>query len=212
LVSSRFVNSIDTVKAEGIKKTFLLQSSPASRKIGTPAIISLDENRNAPEDEKFKSNGIPVAVLLEGKFRSLYEGRVSKDKADTLNAKGTPFIGKSNSDNKMIIIADGDMALNDFSPQQQQILPMGLNKYTVGTNYEYQFANRDLIFNCLEYMVNDVGLMETRNKDFVLRVLDTKKVSEQKLTWQIINIVVPLLLVILLGVIYQMVRKMKYSR
>jgi gliding-associated putative ABC transporter substrate-binding component GldG len=212
LVSSRFVNSIDTVKAEGIKKTFLLQSSPASRKIGTPAIISLDENRNAPEDEKFKSNGIPVAVLLEGKFRSLYEGRVSKDKADTLNAKGTPFIGKSNSDNKMIIIADGDMALNDFSPQQQQILPMGLNKYTVGTNYEYQFANRDLIFNCLEYMVNDVGLMETRNKDFVLRVLDTKKVSEQKLTWQIINIVVPLLLVILLGVVYQMVRKMKYSR
>ena len=212
LVSSRFINSIDTVKAEGIKKTFLLQSSPASRKIGTPAIISLDENRNAPEDEKFKSNGIPVAVLLEGKFRSLYEGRVSKDKADTLNAKGTPFIGKSNSDNKMIIIADGDMALNDFSPQQQQILPMGLNKYTVGTNYEYQFANRDLILNCLEYMVNDVGLMETRNKDFVLRVLDTKKVSEQKLTWQIINIVVPLLLVILLGVIYQMVRKMKYSR
>jgi gliding-associated putative ABC transporter substrate-binding component GldG len=212
LVSSRFINSIDTVKAEGIKKTFLLQSSANSRKIGTPAIISLDENRNAPEDEKFKTNGIPVAVLLEGKFRSLYEGRVSKDKADTLNAKGTPFIGKNNNDNKMIIIADGDMALNDFSPQQQQILPMGLNKYTVGTNYEYQFANRDFILNCLEYMVNDVGIMETRNKDFVLRVLDTKKISEQKLIWQIINIVVPLLLVILLGVIYQMVRKMKYSR
>ena len=89
---------------------------------------------------------------------------------------------------------------------------MGLNKYTVGTNYEYQFANRDFILNCLEYMVNDVGIMETRNKDFVLRVLDTKKVSEQKLLWQITNIVVPLLLVILLGVIYQMVRKMKYSR
>jgi len=212
LISSRFANSIDTVKAEGIKKTFLLQSSATSRKIGTPAIISLDENRNAPEDEKFKTNSIPVAVLLEGKFRSLYEGRVSRDKADTLIAKGTPFIGKNNNDNKMIIIADGDMALNDFSPQQQQILPMGLNKYTVGTNYEYQFANRDLILNCIEYMVNDVGIMETRNKDFVLRVLDTKKVSEQKLTWQIINIVVPLFLVILLAVIYQMVRKMKYSR
>jgi gliding-associated putative ABC transporter substrate-binding component GldG len=212
LVSSRFANSIDTVKADGIKKTFLLQSSANSRKIGTPAIISLDENRNAPEDEKFKTNGIPVAVLLEGKFRSLYEGRVSKDRGDTLNAKGTPFIGKNNNDNKMIIIADGDIALNDFSPQQQQILPMGLNKYTVGTNYEYQFANRDFILNCLEYLVNDVGIMETRNKDFVLRVLDTKKVSEQKLVWQIINIVVPLLLVILLGVIYQVVRKMKYSR
>ena len=211
LVSSRFANSIDTVKADGIKKTFLLQSSPTSRKIGTPAIISLDENRNAPEDEKFKTNGIPVAVLLEGKFRSLYEGRVSKEKADSLNAEGTPFIGKNNNDNKMIIIADGDMALNDFSPQQQQILPMGLNKYTVGTNYEYQFANRDFILNCLEYLVNDVGIMETRSKDFVLRVLDTKKVSEQKFIWQIINIAVPILLIILFGLAYQQIRKRKYS-
>ena len=211
LVSSRFANSIDTVKAEGIKKTFLLQSSANSRKIGTPAIISLDENRNTPEDEKFKTSGIPVAVLLEGKFKSLYEGRVSKDKADTLNAKGTPFTGRNNAENKMIIVADGDMALNDFSQQQQQIFPMGFNKYTLGTNYEYQFANRDFILNCLEYMVNDVGIMETRNKDFVLRVLDTKKVSEQKLTWQIINIIIPLMLVVLLGVIYQVIRKMKYA-
>ena len=111
----------------------------------------------------------------------------------------------------MILIADGDMALNDFSPQQQQILPMGLNKYTVGTNYEYQFANRDFILNCLEYLVNDVGIMETRSKDFVLRVLDTKKVSEQKLIWQIINIAVPILLIMLFGLAYQQIRKRKYS-
>ena len=212
LVSSRFANSIDTVKAEGIKKTFLLQSSATSRKMGTPAIISLDENRNAPEDEKFRSNGIPVAVMLEGQFRSLYEGRVSKEKADSLSANGTPFIGRSLIDNKMIIVADGDIALNDFSPQQQQVFPMGLNKYTIGTNYEYQFANRDFILNCLEYLVNDVGIMETRNKDFVLRVLDTKKVGEQKLVWQIINIIVPLFLVILIGIVYQIIRKTKYAR
>jgi len=211
LVSSRFANSIDTVKAKGIKKTFLLQSSANSRKIGTPAIVSLDENRNAPEDEKFKTNGIPVAVLLEGKFRSLYEGRVSKERADSLNSKGTPFVGQSNIENKMIIVGDGDIALNDFSPQQQQILPMGLNKYTLGTNYEYQFANRDFILNCLEYLLNDGGVMETRNKDFVLRVLDTKKVNEQKILWQIINIAMPILLVILFGFIYQQIRKRKYS-
>ena len=112
----------------------------------------------------------------------------------------------------MIIVADGDIALNDFSLQQQQVLPMGVNKYTVGSQYEYQFANKDFILNCLEYLVNEGGIMETRNKDFVLRILDTKKVNDQKLVWQIINIVVPLFLVILLAVIYQMVRKMKYSR
>jgi ABC-2 type transport system permease protein len=212
LVSSRFVNSIDTVKAEGIQKTFLLQSSANSRNIGTPAIVSLDENRNTPEDAKFRSNGIPAAVLLEGKFRSLYEGRVSKERADSLNSKGTPFIGKNSTGNKMIIVADGDVALNDFSQQQQQILPMGLNKYTIGTNYEYQFANRDFILNCLEYLVNDAGIMETRNKDFVLRVLDTRKVNEQKLMWQLINLAVPILLVIGFGFIYQQIRRSRYSR
>ena len=212
LISSRFVNPIDTVKTEGIKKTFLLQSSENSKRIGTPAIISLDENKNTPEDAQFKENGIPAAVLLEGKFKSLFDGRISKERADSMNAKGTPFIGKSNIDNKMIIVADGDIALNDFSLQQQQVLPMGVNKYTVGSQYEYQFANKDFILNCLEYLVNEGGIMETRNKDFVLRILDTKKVTDQKLTWQIINIVVPLFLVILLAVIYQMVRKMKYSR
>jgi len=211
LISSRFVNPIDTVKAEGIKKTFLLQSSPNSRNIGTPAIVSLEENRNAPEDEKFKSNGIPAAVLLEGKFRSLFEGRVLKAQSDSLNARGVPFIGRSNIQNKMIIVADGDIALNDFSIQQQQVLPMGLNKYTMGTNYEYQFANRDFVLNCLEYLLNDGGIMETRNKDFVLRVLDTKKVDAQKNMWQIINIAAPIFLIILFGFIYQQIRKRKYA-
>ena len=129
----------------------------------------------------------------------------------SLQAKGTPFIGRSGADGKMIIVADGDIALNDFSQQQQQVLPMGLNKYTLGTNYEYQFANRDFILNCLEYLVNDVGIMETRNKDFVLRVLNTKKVGEQKTMWQIINVAAPILLVVLCGFIYQQVRKRKYS-
>lgn len=211
LISSKFVNSIDTVKAEGIKKVFLLQSSSNSRTIGTPAIISLDENRNAPEDKKFTASGIPAAVLLEGKFRSLFENRVSIAQADSLRSRGVPYIGRSNIDNKMIIVADGDIALNDFSLQQQQILPMGLNKYTLGTSYEYQFANRDFILNCLDYLVNDGGIMETRNKDFVLRVLDAKKTGEQKNMWQLINIALPILLIILSGFIYQQIRKRKYS-
>ena len=73
---------------------------------------------------------------------------------------------------------------------------MGVNKYTVGSQYEYQFANRDFILNCLEYLVNDGGIMETRNKDFVLRILDTKKVNDQKTLWQLINIAAPILLII----------------
>ena len=128
-----------------------------------------------------------------------------------MRANGKPFIGKNGSDNKMIIIADGDMVLNEFSAQKQQVLPMGVNQYTVGTNYEYQFANHDFILNCIEYLINDGGIMETRNKDYVLRVLDTKKVTEQKTLWQIVHTVFPVLLVLILGFFYQYLRKRKYS-
>lgn len=211
LVAGRFVNSIDTVKAEGIKKTILLSSSPNSRLIGTPALISLNENKNASEDARFKSNNIPAAVLLEGKFKSLYQGRVSKQRADSMAAAKMPFMGQSSQKNKMIIIADGDIVLNDYSARQQQALPMGINQFTLGTNYEYQFANRDFIMNCLEYLLNDDGIMELRNKDFALRVLDSRKTSEQKSFWQLVNTVVPVLLVILGGIIYQQIRKRKYT-
>lgn len=212
LVAGRFVNSVDTVRAEGIQKTILLSSSANSRVIGTPALISLNENKNVPEDAKFKMKDIPAAVLLEGRFKSLYQGRVSRQQTDSLAAKGIPFVGQNMHTNKMILIADGDILLNDFSVRQQQALPMGVNQFTLGTSYEYQFANKDFIQNCLEYLLNEEGIMETRNKDFVLRVLDTQKVAEHKFYWQLVNTGVPVLLVIAGGLIYQQTRKRKYSR
>jgi len=210
LVAGRFVNSIDTITAAGVKKTILLSSSANSRTIGTPALISTNENRNTAEDEKFKKANIPVAVLLEGKFTSLFRNRVSRLQADSLALYGTPFKDVSTAENKMIIVADGDLVLNDISPKDGP-LPMGLNFYTIGSQYEYQFANRDFLLNCLEYLVNKPGIIETRNKDIVLRLLDTQKVKEQKTTWQFVNIALPVLLIILFGSIYQQVRKRKYA-
>ena len=88
---------------------------------------------------------------------------------------------------------------------------MGLNLFTAGSQYEYQFANREFLLNCLEYLVNNPTISETRNKDIVLRLLDTKKVQEGRTLWQFINIGLPVLLVILAGFIYQQVRKRKYA-
>ena len=210
LVSGQFVNSIDTVAAAGIKKTVLLSSSSNSRIISTPALISSNKNRNTPEDAKFKRSNIPVAVLLEGKFASLYRNRISKAQLDSMNALGIPFLESSQENNKMIVVADGDMVLNDVSPKDGPLL-MGLNFYTLGTQYEYQFANRDFLLNCMEYLVNKPGIIETRNKDIVLRLLDSKKIKEQKTTWQFVNIVLPVLLIILVGFIYQQLRKRKYA-
>ncbi|HVX51914.1 MAG TPA: gliding motility-associated ABC transporter substrate-binding protein GldG [Chitinophagaceae bacterium] len=210
LVEGRFVNSIDTVKAPGITKTVLLSSSDNSRTIATPALISLSENRNTPEDVLFKRKNIPVATLLEGRFTSLYQNRVLKAQSDSLAAMHVPFLTHSGNDGKIIVAADGDLILNDFSPKQGP-LPMGVNFYTMGTQYEYQFANTEFLQNCVEYLTDKQGIMETRNKDIILRLLDAKKVADQKTAWQFVNIVLPVVLIILFGVIYQWNRKRKFA-
>jgi ABC-2 type transport system permease protein len=210
LIAARFANSIDTIATPGVKKTVLLASSSNSRVISTPALISLNENKNAPEDVKFKKNAIPVAYLLEGKFTSLFRNRASKSQIDSIAASGSSFMDANKQDNKMIVVGDGDILLNDLSPKEGP-LPMGLNFYTVGSQYEYQFANRDFLLNCMEYLVNKPGIIETRNKDIVLRLLNTQKAEEQKTTWQFINIGLPILLVLLFGWVYQQVRKRKYA-
>lgn len=210
LVASRFVNSIDTVKAAGTTKTILLSSSANSRKLGTPALISLNENRNTPEDILFKQKDIPIAVLTEGKFTSLYKNRIAPEVKDSLEKMGTPFLAESYSEGKLIVVADGDIVLNDAS-QKYGPLPMGMSLYTMGTQYEYQFANREFLLNCLEYLNNKQGIIQARNKEQVLRLLNTSVVEEQKTTWQFMNIGLPVLLIIFYGWIYQFVRKRKYA-
>jgi len=94
---------------------------------------------------------------------------------------------------------------------KEQLLPMGVNPYTVGTQYEYQFANRQFVDNCIQYLVNNEGLTEAKSKDYKLRLLDPKKTSEQRTFWETLNLVLPVLLIIIFGFIYQWGRKRKYS-
>jgi ABC-type uncharacterized transport system involved in gliding motility auxiliary subunit len=126
-----------------------------------------------------------------------------------MNAAGMPFRSES-VNTKMIIAADGDIVLNDIAPQEGP-LRMGTNFYTIGSQHEIQYSNRDFLLNCMEYLVNKPGIIETRNKDIVLRMLNSQKVKEQKTTWQMINIALPLALVLLCGWIYQEIRKRKYT-
>lgn len=222
-VASRFANSIDTIQVTGIRKQPLLVSSANSRIISTPALISLNENKNVPEDDKFKRNAIPVAMMLEGKFSSLFRNRISQSQRDSLKVYGADF-KETSSENKIIVVADGDIVLNDFVPgnganSQPTPIPMGWNKYTY-TEYMKQtefgklfipVANTEFLNNCMENLVNNAAIGETRNKDIVLRLLDSQKVKEQKTTWQFINIGLPILLVLLFGWIYQQIRKRKYA-
>jgi ABC-2 type transport system permease protein len=209
LVSGRFVNSIDTIEVEGIKKTILLSSSSNAKTIATPALISGKENSNEPESDKFKKANIPVAVLLEGKFTSLFKNRVSQAITDSLEQYGVSFMQEGITDNKIIVVADGDMVLNSISKNEP--LPMGVNPLTVGSQYQYQFANATFLQNCLDYLLNPSNLSEAKAKDYTLRLLDSKKVTANKMMWQLITIALPIALVILFAFIFQWLHKRKYT-
>ena len=201
-----FPSSIDTVKSAGIQKTILLASDTNSRVISSPAMVSLQSVKTEDDLRTFTRSYVPVAVLLEGKFTSLYANRFTDELRDSLQLfSARPFASAGIKPGKQIIVSDADVVTNVVT-QSQGPLPMGMQQYE-----NYQFANKDFVLNALDYMVNNNGLLETRSKDLTLRLLDKQKITEQKTMWQSINIGVPILLVLLFGWLYQLKRKRDFA-
>ena len=206
-VVAQFPHSIDTVNAPGIRKTVLLATSNTARSLQTPARVEWASIRREEDLQDFNRSNIPVAVLLEGRFQSLFANRISAAAADTLaRVYGSPFRTACAAENRMIVIADGDLALNAIS-QQDGPLMMGMNSYT-----RQQYANREFLLNALEYLTDDSGILEARGKDYTLRLLDEKKVDAEKNVWQWLNIIVPMALVLMLIAGYQSWRRRRYGK
>ena len=188
-VVSKFVSSIDTVKSEGIRKTPLLMTSQYSRTIGAPVKVSINDLRKNVTDESFSSSFIPVAYLLEGRFTSLYKNRFMPEGVDQNAYKDT------GQPAKLIVIADGDIARNDVNIRTGQPRPLGFDAAT-----SYTFANREFLLNCLAHLTNENGLIQARTKQVKIRPLDKQKVMDERSKWQIINLVLPIVLLILYGI------------
>ncbi|MBS1563684.1 MAG: gliding motility-associated ABC transporter substrate-binding protein GldG [Bacteroidetes bacterium] len=203
-VVSQFPQSMDTVGGAGIRKTVLLATSEASRLLSTPAKVSFGELATAANKNRYNMANVPIAVLLEGSFSSLYTNRLGIAMRDSLNAINSPFVAQS-PDSKMIVVSDGDIALNAVT-QNEGPLAMGTNPFT-----KYKYANSEFVMNAVEYLTDNSGILETRAKDLTLRLLDKKKLEEERGKWQLINIGGPLAAVILFGLIFQFIRKRKYS-
>lgn len=203
-VVMQFPNSIDTVQAVGIKKTVLLSTSNTSRIIGSPAIVTVEVLKQMDNASLWKQKNIPLAVLLEGPFKSLYANRISQAQMDTMKKNGADFMPESNTDGKILVTGDGDWVLNGYNKTGP--MPMGVNQFT-----NYNFANKDFLTNSLEYMTDESGILQTRGKEYVLRMLDPKKIEADKTFWQWLNIGLPLVVILLVGMVFQWRRKKKYS-
>ena len=204
-VLAQFANSIDTVEAAGITKTILLATSNNSYTMATPARVELNSLQTQEDASKYNRKNIPVAVLLEGKFSSLYANRASQAQLDTLKKYELEFMRESINPGKVIVVSDADIVINQVS-EAIGPLPMGTNKYT-----KVGYANKDFFLTCTEYLANKNNILDAKAKDYTLRLLDVRKVEGERTLWQIINILVPIALVCLFALMYQWRRKRKYT-
>jgi ABC-2 type transport system permease protein len=200
-----FPSTVDTVRAAGIKKTILLTSDTTSRTMSSPALITLNSVRSEEDFRSFNKSYLPVAVLLEGSFTSLYANRLTQAVKDSVQiSSGQPF-AQSSPSTKQIVVSDADIVTNYVS-QTNGPLPMGMIPYE-----NYRFANREFFLNCIDYLVSNSAIFESRSKEFTLRLLDKAKVESDRNKWQLINIGLPVVLVLLVGMLLQWMRKGKYT-
>jgi ABC-2 type transport system permease protein len=204
-VWTQYTSSIDTTTNPNIKKTVLLHSSMYSRTAGNPVNISLEILGIKPNPAVFTNPYQPVAVLLEGAFKSLYK-----------NVQGIQQNIPFKSDikkNSMIVISDGDVIKNQVKQGTGEIYPLGFDRYASQAFGEpVIFANKKFILNCVDYLCDETNLIEVRTKDVELRLLNKAMVKEEKLYWQMLNMLGPISAVILFGLVNVWWRKRKYTK
>lgn len=207
LVMSRFANSIDLIKDENIKKTVLLSSSEHSKIVNAPVEISLESVQQQPNPREYRMRNIPTAVLLEGRFPSLFNHRLGTAEQQVIRAlTGVPFKGIADTVNRMIVVSDADIIFNAFS-QKNGPMQMGVNEF----NPQYVFANKEFFLNSMEYLTSKTPIMDTRNKELTLRLLDAEKVKKDKTKWQLIAFIVPIGAILLFAMVFQFIRQRRYA-
>lgn len=195
-VRLQFANSIDTLK-NNIKKTPLLVSSLLTRKIGTPNFIELASISDKVLEGDYQSGKQLFAVLLEGDFNSAYKNRVKPFQTKRYKEQAT--------NNKMILVADGDIVKNQILKEQ----PFDLNKdkWT-----HQQFGNKDFLLNAVDYLLDDSGIVQLRNKTLQIKLLDKQKAFKERLFWQFLNVVLPLMILLVFGIVFKILRNRKYAK
>lgn len=205
-VNLQYVGTIDTIKTKTpVKKTVLLESSRRSMVQYSPVTMDFEFLRYDLDSSKFNKQQLPMALLLEGTFPSLYENRMEQDMLDMLQQIGKPYRAES-LPTRMIVVADGDVAKNKINIEKQSYSPLGYNDVD-----GYLFANKDFVINSLEYLLDEQGVAEARGREVKLRMLDTVQAQEEKTKWRLINIALPLVLLALFGWAFQWWRKRRWS-
>ena len=196
-IKFEFSSPIELLKND-VKKTVLLSSSEYSKTIGTPAPISLSSINEETTPEEYAGKGLlPVAVMMEGKFKSAYQNRVLPFADKTFQSVG--------KETKMIVISDGDVIKNQFDKGMP--LELGFDKWT-----NQLYGNKEFLLNCVNYLLDDNGLINIRSKDVDLPLLNKEEVYANYTSAQLITVGLPILILAIFGILFTYLRKKRYSR
>jgi ABC-2 type transport system permease protein len=206
LVKGLFVNTVDFVGEDpDVKKTVLLTSSQYSRVMNAPVRIGWELVRVKLNKTDFAKSFLPVAVLLEGKFSSVFKNRLAPEITDSremvFKNQGIPT--------KMAVIGDGDLIRNQVKKVgfTSNPYPLGFDRYTGDT-----FGNKEFLLNVINYMLDESGFMNLRTREIKLRLLDKTKIEDDRTFWQVVNTIFPIILIIILGAVITILRKRKYTK
>ncbi|TDG36838.1 gliding motility-associated ABC transporter substrate-binding protein GldG [Pedobacter changchengzhani] len=201
-IKAEFASTVDTIGAKNVVKTYILKTSSFNKVFNVPKLFSLQMVAEQPDPKSFLNKPQNAAVLLEGNFVSVFEGRPLPAGIDQ------PYTNKSISDTtKLLVIGDGDIFKNQVVAKDGSPLPLGFDRYTQKT-----FGNKAFLLNIADYFTDADNLIALRNKEVKIRLLDRAKVKLEKTKWQFVNIVAPLLLLILFAIFQHYRRKYKYAR
>ena len=202
----QFASSVDTIQVPDVQKTVLLSSSAQSRVVLNPVRVSLAQATAQPMPEQYTKSNIPLGVLLEGEFKSIFRNRLTDEFMTVYqDSLGGSFKDKS-VPTKMIVIGDGDFIKNDIT---RTGAPAKLGFYRFNPNFI--FANKNFLFNSIDYLTDNYGLIATRTKEFKTRPLDRDALSENVFKWQLINLVLPIILIAIFAFTYNIIRRRKYT-
>ena len=200
-IKTEFINTIDTISVANVRHTVLLTTSPFNRELEIPTIISLKMIEDTPDPKRFQSVPKPVCVLLEGNFKSNFLTQAVPEGADL----GTKPLQKSVF-TKMLVFSDGDVFKSQVSGKDGSAFPLGFDRYSQQT-----YGNKTLLLNAVDYLTDDSGLIALRSKEIKLRLLDKGKLVAEKMQWQLINTLIPLIILIFFGIFQHLYRKRKYA-
>lgn len=201
-IRSEFPGTIDPIEVKGVRSEVILSSSPFSRKLEVPTMLSLQMVEQEPDPKLFQSPPNAVGILLEGEFPSVFRNRpVPAGIAEKVS------IPDSSKPGRMIVLADGDMLKNQVNPADGSPYPLGFDRFT-----QQQYGNKNLLLNAADYLTDDSQIISLRNKEIKLRMLDRVKIREEKTFLQLINIGLPILLLIVSGIFQHYYRIRKYAR